>query len=391
MSSSVHKSLESPIDYNRTDIKKMPLSADSIKMDAQYFQFDENKQEASNTVSAIKSYVEDSSEWLGIDISGDVGNSVAKQVSSQIESHDIQGTLVLTASCTHKDAAVLAPFVIDVDKAIRIWNTMFTNASDKIKLGDPAAIATIAAMQGTTQEKSFEIISGATYGSSFVGMVHVLKDEKTNTSQRMESIADSIQGQMDMGAWFEKEAGGFGVNKSVSDDVKSLLSNAQIQSHISVVTMGVIPSIKSNQLGASVKSLTMDPKAMMDSLAQLANATEADITSVASAATAARTGGQLQAMATNQITGVLTALAPIDEAANKVLDINSMMTAFEDYIDKCIAGQVGVPINYYTKPITRTQLAQMWVAKYYPNKYLSISGDDSKTAVGDSTTQPPAQ
>jgi hypothetical protein len=38
---------------------------------------------------------------------------------------------------------------------------------------------------------------------------------------------------------------------------------------------------------------------------------------------------------------------------------------------------IGVPINYHLKPITRTQLAQMWVSKYYPNKYLDIQGDDA--------------
>ena len=30
------------------------------------------------------------------------------------------------------------------------------------------------------------------------------------------------------------------------------------------------------------------------------------------------------------------------------------------------SGDVGVPINYYLKPITAGQLAQMWVAKYLP-------------------------
>ena len=53
------------------------------------------------------------------------------------------------------------------------------------------------------------------------------------------------------------------------------------------------------------------------------------------------------------------------------------MAAFEDYISVVKKGDAGVPINYYLKDITRAQLAQMWVNKYYPKKYLAISGDDS--------------
>jgi len=39
--------------------------------------------------------------------------------------------------------------------------------------------------------------------------------------------------------------------------------------------------------------------------------------------------------------------------------------------------EIGVPISFYLKPITRAQLAQMWVAKYYPGRFLGLQGDDS--------------
>ena len=40
----VHDEYESPIDYNKTELKKMPLSADSMKLNAQYFSYDQNGQ-----------------------------------------------------------------------------------------------------------------------------------------------------------------------------------------------------------------------------------------------------------------------------------------------------------------------------------------------------------
>jgi len=95
------------------------------------------------------------------------------------------------------------------------------------------------------------------------------------------------------------------------------------------------------------------------------------------------TGAQLQTMQTAKITGVLSGLAPIDDGANKIIDTNSMMTAMDDYIQKCIEGgqNLGVPINYYLKPITQSMIARAWLAKYYPNKWNQAgAADDSKSA-----------
>jgi len=120
-----------------------------------------------------------------------------------------------------------------------------------------------------------------------------------------------------------------------------------------------------------------DGASAMSNLAALQNATASDKDTVDSSATAARTGQQMLVMQNSKVQGVLAGLADIDDASNKMLDINSMMDAMDDYIQKALAGNIGVPINYYLKPITKSQLAEMWIAKYYPGRYLTISGDDS--------------
>jgi hypothetical protein len=270
---------------------------------------------------------------------------------------------------------------MDVDKAIRVWNKIFTADEDKIKTDSPANVQQIAAQSGTDREKSFNIISGATYGSCFIGMVHVLNTTTTRSSQAMMSVAESLQTQFKVGAWFEHESGGFGVNSSFSGDVKNMLSTQNITSHVSLVTVGSIPSLKSNEVKSAVQQFSkFSPDEVMGNLAQLANATSSEQSSVNDSANAALTGNKMMAISNAKITSVMSGLQTIDEAANKMLDVNSMMTAFEDYIAKCIAGNIGAPVNYYLKPITRSQLAEMWVAKYYPNQYLSISGDDASGA-----------
>ncbi|MCA9662913.1 MAG: hypothetical protein KC486_31525, partial [Myxococcales bacterium] len=357
----ISHSIESPIDYNRTMIKRMPLSADSMKMNAQYFSFDENKQEAKNVVAKISGFVSESTEILGDSYSQQATGAVQSQVNQQIQDHNIAGTLIITATCTHKDAALLAPFYLDVDKAIRVWNTLVAD-EDKFKPTSPADMAKIAAKEGTADEKRIMILSGETFGSSFIGMVHVLRDEKTSTSQEMVSVAASLQGQFEAGCFFGHESGGFGMDSQFAADAKRLLSTQKIASHVTMVTVGAIPSIKSNEVKLGVKAFAdFDPDKMMGKLATLANATDDEQRSVQQSAQAARTGQQMMAIRSSEIKSVLTSLGEISDQSNKILDVNSLMTSFEDYVNKALAGEAGVPINYYLKPITASQLAQMWV------------------------------
>ena len=381
----VNSNQESPIDYNRTKIKTMPLAADSLKMDAQFFSFDENEENNSNTIANIKSYVSASTSILGIGASFEQAKTAVNQVNKQRQLHKIAGTLVVTASCTHKTSLVLAPLYLDVDKAIRVWNRMFPSANDKIRL-DETMIKQIADEEGTPAEKSFNIISGATLGSSFVGMVHVLRTEKTKSEQDVtdsaKDMASSLNLSLKLGSAVAGIRGGFGIDKDVAQDIKSLLSTQNINSHVTLITAGYIPTLKSNLVSVGVKQFAnFDPNAMMTDLLKLQDFTSAENKSVHQAATAARTKGEFVQLKSANINSVMQGLSKLDDGQNKMLDITSMMVAFEDYVKAAMGTdenvKIGVPINYYIKPITRTQLAQMWVAKYYPNKYLGISGDDT--------------
>ncbi len=372
-------SIESPIDYNRSAIKTMPLSSDSINMDAQYFSFDEDQQSSDSAMAALSSFVSDSTSFLGSKRSDQISGSAQSQVNHQREYHDIQGTLVITANCTQKNAAIFAPFMIDVDKGIRAWNVLFPN--DMIKTNSAASIRKIAAQQQTQDAKSFNILSGATHGSSFVGMVHVLKESGTRSAQQMYSAAASLQSQMKVGSWFADASGGFGVSSSFADSAKRLLSSQQISSHVSLVVMGVIPTIEANDVQLAVKQFTdFDPAKMMGELSTLQNATATDQDSVAQAAGAARTGGKMMAIQASKIKSVMSAVSDIQDGSNKMLDVNSLMTAFTDYVNKAAGGDAGVPLEYFLKPITASQLAQMWVAKYYPGQYVTSAGDESTPA-----------
>ncbi|MDO4317578.1 MAG: hypothetical protein Q4C48_05140 [Lachnospiraceae bacterium] len=378
----VSASWESPLDYNRTEIKKMPLSSDSMNMNVQFFSVDQNSQSSRTQSEHIQEFISSEFKFLGDDFSDQASKAAACQVNSQYSRHNIMGTLVIAVSCTHKNAALLAPCVIDVDKAIRVWNHMHTD--DMLKTDDPSGIIETARNAQTEKEASLTIVSGATYGSCFVGMVHILNNTSTVSSERMNSLAESIQSQCRMNSWFGTASGGFGLSKQVTNDIKNLFSTQNITSHCTITTRGAIPSIKSNQVKLAVQQFTnFDGKAAMENIAALQNAVASDKDSIDASAEAARLGQQMISLKNAQISGVLSGLSEIDDGSNKVLDINSMMTAFEDYVDKALGGELGMPVNYYLKPITKSQLAQMWVDKYFPNKFLKVStseGEEQTTA-----------
>ncbi len=374
----VNSSWESPLDYNRTEIKKMPLSADSMNMNVQYFSFDRNSQSSKTQSQNIQDFISSEFKFLGDEMSDEASKAAASQINSQYSRHDISGTLVIAVSCTHKNAALLAPCVIDTDKAIRVWNSMYRD--DMLKTDDPTNMIKTAKNAATNKEKSMTIVSGATYGSSFVGMVHILNTQSTVSSEKMTTTLNSLQAQVKTNSWFMDVSGGFGLSKQFSNDVKNLLSTQDISSHCTLTTHGLIPSIKSNEVKMAVKEFTsFDGKSAMNDLAALQNAVATEKESTDSSAAAARLGQQMVTLKNAQINGVLSGLKDIDDGNNKIIDINSMMTALDDYIEKAGNGEIGVPINYYIKPITKSQLAQMWVDKYFPNKFLKVN-----TAEGES-------
>jgi hypothetical protein len=363
--SAISTSVESPIDYNKTQIKKMPLSSDSLRMNAQYFASEQQKDGSNTGIKQAKAFVGAMTSFLGTKRSAELTTAVGTQMTTQEQTNVLEGTLIITVTCTHKDAVLLAPFVLDVDKAIRVWNSLCDEGDiPKDKYLNINELQKFAEEEGTKDEEKLSLLSGVTYGSSFIGMVHILKSTSSKSSQNISTVAASMQAQMETGNWFSSASGGFGIDASFANDVKSLLSSQSLTSTVSIITMGSIPVIKSNEIQMGVQKFAdFDPAKMMEKLAVAANATNSEQASVAEQAQAARTGGQMLAIRDAEIKSVVTGLAPIDERKNKVLDTDTLMTAFEDYVDKALAGNLGVPINFYLKSITRVQLAQMWVAK----------------------------
>lgn len=384
------ETIESPIDYLATGLQRLPYAADSLKLDAQYFSYEEDQAgQPSGALASIGEYIKEATGDLGGKASTDISRAATAQVSLQQKNHDLTGTLVITASCTHKQALFLSPLVIDADKAISVWNSLHPEEASRLDLSDVTALRQIAEEESSSGQAFLSLLSGATYGSSFVGMVHVLRQEASGGGGRpLTSIAGELQERLTIGNWLEEAAGGLGIDPSMAEDIRSLLNTQRITSHITLVAMGCVPSVRSNLVGMGIKTLSVaDPEKMKANLSLLNNVTSGEKATVDRSAAAARTGGKLAALQGSAVQSVMNGLGRIDQSNNKSMDINSLMTAFEDYLEEVRKGNSGVPINFYVKKISRGELAKLWLDKYHPAK--EGEAPEEKTGAGSGGKEAP--
>jgi len=368
--------VESPIDWNKSAIKKIDISSDSMIMDAQYFRLESESDSTNSYSNAIASYVSGQvSSVFGPTYGAQAGASAKHAASAQATNHEIQGTLVITANCTHKIADMFAPFVMDPEKGIRAWNVY--NAGSPILTTEAGLTKALA-----DETTKMYLLSGETQGSSFVGMVHLVNTTKANSNQSSSASSYEMQASFEENCWLAASQGKFGVDGQFANSIKELLSSSNIQSHASVITMGLIPSIKSNQIQTCIKTLQPDPAKVMDELAAIQGDSDKDVTTMAGKAAKAKTGESFMQLSNGFVKSAVSSLGETQKLENNVINTNSLMTAFDNYVEEATKGKVGgIPINFFLKPITSKQLASAYLAKFSPLKYWQISsGDDDSTA-----------
>lgn len=106
----INDAIESPIDYNKSALKQLPLSSDTMTLNVQFFRKETEDDRSSAYANSIATYVSaQCSGFLSPSVSTTLAASAKKAVESQSTRHGTQGTLVITANCTHRQAEVWAP------------------------------------------------------------------------------------------------------------------------------------------------------------------------------------------------------------------------------------------------------------------------------------------
>ncbi|SDN12076.1 hypothetical protein [Kriegella aquimaris] len=373
--------VQSPLDFDASQLKKLPISSDSMNMDVQYYRYSSNEQKSGSTANSISTFVGTKvSSFLGPTWGASAGASAHSAVTSATKNRNIVGTVVICANCTQKNAQVFSPIVLDIEGAI----DNYVSYSGKTWEGaeDPAEMLKKASVPLTADDQAngMPVLIGATYGSSFVGFVHFEQIEKTQTSQSARSAATQASGSIEEGLFLAKMEGSFGVDAETARTAKAMMSSSDIQSHCSVITMGLIPSIKSSNIKSVVEALKGTPQEHMAQLAATQDASNNGIKSMASLAGQSKKGQSVEKMNTEYIKGSVDAVANVDTQANKVIDMNSLMTAIDDFVKMAAKGDGGVPINFYLKHISERTIAVQWMQKYYPEMLHEKKKDDDSDA-----------
>lgn len=365
------ETLESPVDFAKSELTKQPLSVDSLKLDAQYFNFEQNNEQ--DSLSNIESFIKDSTADLGAK-SGEISKNATSQIIHQKQHHDVSGTLIITASCSHKNVGLFEPCIISPEKAVRVWNHTFPN--DKINTQKLDEVDTQSSNQASSsQANSLTVITGASYGSSFVGMVHFLNSEKSSMNPSDEMM-DKLTEKLQLGGWLGKMTGGLGVDESVLKDVQKLLSSQEVSSHITMLSLGAVPSIASNKIKMGVNRLNRGIKPVAEKSDQNSTA--------ASEANSSIENQQAISIENLRSSSMLSSLQKIDERQNSMLDINTLLSSFENYVTeiKSAEGIVGVPTEFHLRKLTREEIIELWKANYQL-KLTSYSSLTSEKPVTD--------
>lgn len=387
----INSTSTSPLDFVQSQLKKLPLSSDALDMDVSYFRQEFNTQGQSTHASTLSSYIAEKTSSMVDNYQHNHADNVRSQVERQIQNHSIEGTLVITAQCTHRQSQILDPFILDARVAVDVWNQEFPDnqlRTDATNIYAAAGVGgTISATQQGDGEKKeddcLHILDGATYGSTFVGMVHILQTETNESSQtsssssnrdtrsgfkrNYEQLTEELKKEMVVNLALSNVTGKYGVSDDVAESMKRLFSASELSVHCTLITEGIIPTIQSQTMKTSVQNLKPNPQEVMNQLAVIRDAS-ANVTdqSMEAIGNKARMGQQFMTLNSEYLKSTVSALGAYDNDQNQVLDMNTFFMALTDFLNKAVSGDAGTPLQYSIRKLKKEDIARAYIQKFYP-------------------------
>lgn len=340
--------LESPVDFNNSQLKQMPITADSIQLKTEYLAFDKKTSTSDTHAMSVKTFVMGSLSALGDKIAQEQSSITHMQVKTQHQQYKIAGTLVICISCAHKNAQLFDPLVLDVDKAVRAWNASFPK--EMIDTNSPSAIAILVALGGKKGDPALNILSGITYGSSIIVLVHVLKTANSPSTQSLKTLATTIKDALNINKNVKTVANISSATARFSMTLKSIINAQNLQSHSTICSSGIKSVEKTNsETTTPLGTLGFDPATALTELSSLMEPTINPNSSM-----------------TNAIGTTVTL-----KKDNGKISTTSAIANINSYLNKIVSSRnkFGIPVHYILKSFSKNEIEHLWMAKYYPNKY----------------------
>jgi len=354
--------LESPYNMGNIGIKAVPHAMDSVNFDVQYFR----NEETTDTSDSIASYVAGTLSGWGKGYGGKIVGDSQKATKTQNSAHKTEGTMVIIANCTHKKMNMITSH-LDARRTLNAWNQLFPEDYLRSNLSDMMKAATAKPKKGE-DNKSFSVISGASYGSTFVGLVHILETEESKSEESTKSgsaqipageLKEALKTAIGQDMMLQNMTGGFGVSSSFAESTKSLTSSSKIYAHCSLICQGIIPSITRNNHTSSLKAMQPNTNEIMVKL----NAVRGDGGPVSAI------GQQFMSLEKKFLEASLSGGSSKKESIQKVMDVDTLLDSFCDYLSK--AGSEGsdkgggIPLNFSLKHIDKATVAKTYISQFY--------------------------
>eukprot|EP00548_Thalassiothrix_antarctica_P015737 CAMPEP_0194165218 /NCGR_PEP_ID=MMETSP0154-20130528/1206_1 /TAXON_ID=1049557 /ORGANISM="Thalassiothrix antarctica, Strain L6-D1" /LENGTH=520 /DNA_ID=CAMNT_0038875599 /DNA_START=59 /DNA_END=1621 /DNA_ORIENTATION=- len=398
--------IESPIDFGLSGVESFPIAFDGMDFDVQYFRNEENtdnsrsetggekkedkgKSEGSHNFASkvakfaaefVSEKVEDASsdpEMIsdGLDTTlatrSHVENTVNDSLSHQSSHHQIAGTLVIVARCTHQNADIISPCILDSSKLMTAWNYTFPeNQLSTLRQELYDFVFNEENEPPKQGDDALHLLTGCTRGSSFVGMAHTIKTETTKSGQTGTDTAKTIRIIVEKEAMIGARTGQTGRRmENAAKLVQNLMSSAQIFNHCTLITQGIIPNIAASEVVTTVQELSPTPGDLLKGLKAIQDASgDADLEGMQERGKIqeAKKGSQFLQQSNEFAASTVSAVVGKEAVTNQVIDANSLMTAFTDYITKAQAGECGVPIGFMMQKINKYDVAKAYIRSVYP-------------------------
>ncbi|MET0105705.1 MAG: hypothetical protein ABW072_11270 [Sedimenticola sp.] len=370
--------VESPVNFNRSELKTLPLSSPSGNISVRSFSLEENDENAVSHLGQIREFITAELKGLSHSISSEAVISAQQQATDTLALHTIENTTVIVCKANLRNALLFMPLHLDPDKTVRAWNATYPDSV--INTND---MSDLEEALGDKDKRMMYLVSGQKHGALFIGLIHELKEQKTLTTQDVQNKAQSAQAQLEWGAFIASASGGIGVDSQTAESIKSLASKDRMRAICNITTRGYLPKIVSTKVNSVVKSFAEDisPARDMELLLQAQNSVGENKNSLSESAQIARTGQALSALQTQRVESAISAVSELDVKENSVIGVTSVMSAFENFVETVMssdADNVGFPSEQMLKPITKEDVCRIWLKHYYPNKYNRAGSlDDS--------------
>jgi len=344
---------ESPLDFSVAKVERKPLASDNLQIDIQYFKHLGAEGGTDSVRARVEQMVRENTDGLPQQ-TAKIAKQASALVAQQQDSHDLVGTLVITANATHRSVAMLEPVKLDVQKAIDAWNDSFASAATRLNPLDPVGMAKLATQtRGDAVEKSLTLLTGVSYGSSFVGMIHLVRNKMSPSGLSDAEIAAMVD-RLRVGTVINGETGGLGAEQSVLEEVRQMISDQGFTAHVSILVNGALTTPVSSHLDKLIDKTVKLPMSMpVGGMLQFVGAAHAEAARAAQAATQSATG---------QVSGLAATLSSVDKNNGATIDLSTLLSAFDNYLNAIVKDDsVGAPIGFYVKRINAAQIAREWV------------------------------